>query len=358
MSKEAFQEFISNKLFTETKPVIFSDLINKFKCGPNKAKEMMYSYYEDTKNVKFQCIIVACYSNNKIKIINDIEHIENQELMIDCFIYAFNPMDEFLPVNIAIDQHDDLIIKNPNRIKIEDKTIKIERAQTVESKAVSTFKPIGQTRSKTVPEATPVKKEEHKKSMGLRSTELLVRMRKEREQKEFDRQEELRKRKQQQVEQRNKSDPKRVAQMEDLNKLFVDDDDDDDLSKTESPTKDGSPIQAKSEVINASELEELLDTTAEESLLELSQDPSKNQKPKIQPKKGEAKEEEEEVTTYLDKDGYMVTKKTVRPTETAGPTPKKRPAASTLMNFSSKLTKKQTPKKKQGSIESFFKLSK
>lgn len=368
MTEETFSHYISERLFTDVKPVMITDLINKFKCGPNKAKKAMYAYYKDTKNVKFQCIIIACYKDDKIKIINDIQNIENQDQLTDCFIYAFNPTEVFNPVNIPVDQYDHLLFKNPNKLKIQMETesqtqtqTPAARSKTVETKSTGIPTTTKQAqRSKTEPEEVKPKKETKKKDMGLKSTALLARMRKERVEKETNRIEELRKRKQEDAAKREEkvnSDPKRAAQLDELNQLFVNDEDvdDDDAMEVDAPIKiDSSAVESspkKQSVIKGSsttetELEEILDTTAEESLLELSQETNKN----------EPAEPVEEVTTYVDKDGYMVTKKNPNIT-TEKPKSNKRTPVSSLMNSSSKLAKKAQGKKKQGSIESFFKRS-
>lgn len=369
MSEEEFNQFISERLFTDVKPVMITDLINQFKCGPNKAKKAMYAYYKDTKNVKFQCIIMACYGDDKIKIINDIQNIENPDQLTDCFIYAFNPTESFNPINVPVDQYDYLLFKNPNKVNIElevqnqTQTQKpAVRSKTIEIKSSGQSSPAAapSKRAKTVPEEMAPKKETKKKDMGLKSTALLARMRKERADKEAQRLEELRKRKQEEnakKEEKIKSDPKRKAQMNELNQLFVNDEDldDDDMMEIDTPIKiDSSAVESSSPKkpqvkkgvpATQTELEEILDTTAEESLLELSQEPSTTK----------TTEPVEEVTTYMDKDGYMVTKKNVVAAEK--PKSNKRAPVSSLMNTSAKLAKKAQGRKKQGSIESFFKRS-
>lgn len=372
MSVDEYSEYISDRLFSEVKPVIFTDLINNFKCGPNKAKSEMYAYYKNTKNVKFQCVIVACYSNDTIKIINDLNNIDDQDKMSDCFIYAFNPMDVFNPVNDTIVNYEDLRIQNPNKVKIIGNKGETEvvpsRAKTLD-KNTTDDKPVSgpPKRSSTVPaklNASNIeKKDEPKKKEGkLRPTELLAKMRKERQEKEANRQEELKRRKEEQEQQRLKNDPKIAAQMKDLNDIFGDDDLDD--YESEEPSKkmtnsdivsESSPQKLRTDntktTINASDLEEILDTTGEESLLMLSQNQTDSKK-KQEKKKAE---EEEEVSTYMDEDGYMVTKKT-----TKNPIPPKSETKRKLQPPSSsestaKKAKAVPAKKKQGSLDFFFK---
>lgn len=372
MSVDEYSNYISDRLFSEVKPVIFTDLINNFKCGPNKAKSEMYAYYKNTKNVKFQCVIVACYLNDTIKIINDLNNIDDQDKITDCFIYAFNPMDVFNPVNDTIVNYEDLRIQNPNKVKIIGNKGETEvvpsRAKTLD-KNTTNDKPVSGApkRSSTVPAKSNAsnieKKDEPKKKEGkLRPTELLAKMRKERQEKEANRQEELKKRKEEQEQQRLKNDPKTAAQMKDLNDIFGDDDFDD--YESEEPSKkmansdivsESSPQKLRTDntktTINASDLEEILDTTGEESLLMLSQNQTDSKK-KQEKKKAE---EEEEVSTYMDEDGYMVTKKT-----TKNPIPQKSETKRKLQPPSSnestaKKAKVVPAKKKQGSLDFFFK---
>ncbi|SMN19381.1 similar to Saccharomyces cerevisiae YJR043C POL32 Third subunit of DNA polymerase delta, involved in chromosomal DNA replication [Maudiozyma saulgeensis] len=386
MSDEDYSKFISDKLFTKVKPVIFTDLINQFKCGPSKAKSQMYSYYKNTSNVKFQCVLVACYSNDKIKIINDINNIENPDKLTDCFIYAFNPMDVFNPINETVVRMDDLLIKNPNKISIESsneiKATELTRPRTLDNDTKPKKLTTEVKRSKTEPQTSKknnqtMKEEstkEQKPEGKLRPTELLAKMRLERQQKEKDRQEELKKRKDEHVQQKIKNDPKTAAQMKELNDIFANDDmsdyvEEDHSKRTEIKIDDktitqSSPQKKQASTINPSDLEEILDTTGEESLLMLSQNaenkqsvPSKD-KPNQEVKK-DAEEEEEEVTTYLDEDGYMVTKKSANKPEPATKTEsRKRSPIAPSLKSSVKKVKAAPTKKKQGSLDFFFKKNK
>lgn len=372
MSGEEYSEYISDRLFSKVKPVIFTDLINKFKCGPNKAKSEMYTYYKNTKNVKFQCVIVACYSNDTIKIVNDLNNIDDQDRMTDCFIYAFNPMDVFNPVNDTIVNYDDLRIQNPNKVKIISSKHDTETVPT-RSKTLDNNNTNGNTfgsntkRSKTVPiksaSSNVVNKDEPNNKEGkLRPTELLAMRRKERQEKEANRLEELKKRKEEQQKQSLKKDPKTAAQMEELKDIF--DNEDLDNYESEEPSKkatkpevvsESSPQKKKTDntkaTINASDLEEILDTTGEESLLMLSQNQSNTNKK--EEKKEE--EEEEEVNTYMDEDGYMVTKKTSKKPAPAKSETKRKTQLPSSKQPATKKAKAAPVKKKQGSLDFFFK---
>lgn len=373
MSEEEYSEYISDKLFSKIKPVIFTDLINKFKCGPNKAKSEMYTYYKKTKNVKFQCVIVACYANDTIKIVNDLNYINDQDNMTDCFIYAFNPMDVFNAVNDTIVNYENLRIQNPNKIKIieskDDTELVPTRAKTLDNGTsnnsnnntfTNTTKRSNTVPAKSNPGNVVMKDEPKKKEEKLRPTELLAKMRKERQEKEANRQEELKKRKEEQEQERLKKDPETVAQMKELKDIFDSDDLDD--YESDEPSKaitksdianESSPQKSKTgntkTTINASDLEEILDTTGEESLLMLSQNQSNSNK------KEEKKEEEEEVSTYMDEDGYMVTKKTSKKPVPVQPETKRKIQLPSSKEPITKKTKAVPTKKKQGSLDFFFK---
>ncbi|CCK73461.1 DNA polymerase delta subunit POL32 NDAI_0G04780 [Naumovozyma dairenensis CBS 421] len=412
MEEEKITEYINEKLFTEIKPVLFTDLIAHFKIGPSRAKKFMYSYYKSTStvtNVKFNCILMCCYSNGTIKLINDLKEVtpnENENAngneMVDCFIYAFNPMDTFIPVNIIVDQLGSLSIKNPYKLTISEKSLKaidtrtLQRSKTVNasSSVSATTSPRGINRATTVPdtldatkradkveadrriETPPVKKA--KKSMGLKSTVLLEKMRKNREAKEAERQMELKKRREEALVKQVKKDPKMKAQMDELNKLFVEDDEegeDDDLQNISSdekvvsesiPLSTGDDESEEPEIVpknnniekkksDTTDMEAIFDTTAEESLLEISN-------PTVVAKGQDEVEREEESaanSSYVDEDGYIVTK---RPAVSTPSQPSKRQQTRPIGKTTTPVSRSKRPgsssgKKKQGSIESFFKRS-
>ena len=227
-------EYINDRLFTDEKPVLFTDLVHKFQIGPSKAKETMYAYYKDNQTTKFNCIIVCCYTD-KIKVVHDVNHVESQDSLVDCFIYAFNPMEEFTPVNLAYDQRDYLTIKNPHRLivpEVRSKTLEQEPVTNKDNRRSIT------ARSRTAPEtkeekSVPQKPTAKTKSTGLRSTALLAKMRADREEKEAQRQKELEERRQQQAEEDRE---RNTAQMSELNKMFVSDSDEDETHQREKST--------------------------------------------------------------------------------------------------------------------------
>lgn len=353
-------EFISNRLFTEIKPVLFQDLIYKFKMGPSRAKGLMYEYYKQNTNAKFNCTLMCCYSNGLIKVIQDINAVNDSDASIeDCFIYALNPLVEFIPVNKAIDQTGCLSIKNPYVLKGGVPTM--ERPQTTGS-YTSVKREIGTSsfqRSKTVPSdsktAAAAVKIKPAKEMGLRSTAILAKMRKEREEKEKERQMELQKRREAKKEQHTVSDPMREAQLQELNSMFDEEDGDIDMHDVKSESEPPkvkeepvlipvpSPIKKEEEHKEANNnLEDLLETTAEDSLMELGKASS--------PKKEAQEQEPEEESSYVDEDGYIVTSRSVTKPVPLPKTAKreaKHPKAVTAF----------VQKKKQKTLENFFKKS-
>ena len=386
MSGEAVNNFISDRLFTNVQPVTITDLIQKFKIGPSAAKQALYHYYKDIQNVKYQCVIIIVYSDNRITIVKDLASIENEDEIKDCFIYALNPIDEFIPNNPAIDQYKCIPITNPYKLEVEHPRPSTVGAQPSRVPHKSTAE-----RSKTVPggvtagsvRVTGSAAQKKTKDMGLKSTALLAKMKKERAMKEEERQRELHRRKQEELEYRTKSDKKRASQLNDLQNLFVSDDDDNDDDeegeKYKSPKKatDGhsrshqessqsSPKRLKTEFHTAAELIDILDTTAEESLLKSSQ--SQNTDEQGQKEKTAAvditvdkKPTEEEtpgdtVSSYVDKDGYIVTKKVSHTLEKHTTSTNRPRVASFISSIGAK--KSHPQRRKQGTIESFFKKSK
>lgn len=441
MSTSKVIEYINDKLHRRCQPIVFTDLMNNFHIGSSDAKQTMYNYYKETTTMKFNCIIMICYKDGTIKMATDLNETETQSSkdILDCFIYAFNPNKEFIPVYELNDQSGSNLIVNPYKLVIEnEKKVEsigspIKRSQT-DSKVSNVKKDIvfNPVRSKTdsavnsksnSSDKNTSKKNEPakpKKSIGLKSTEILAKMRKARDEKEAERQRQLKQRKQE--EEANKlrrlnNDPTRKAQMEDLNKLFVDSDEDDAAGVDMNDNKNTNESNKKSEgedsdvattttsiikmnkTIDGSKLESLPDITAEDSSLEIEGDePSNNKRnnetvdprsriESINPSetleaenKEQAKKEplgeesiEEIVTSYVDEDGYIVTnRKRPQPIsinsdnskrnigQSSSPKKVTSRAKSILANFGNASKKSSLPprkKVKQGSIESFFKKS-
>ncbi|CCF58725.1 hypothetical protein KAFR_0F01290 [Kazachstania africana CBS 2517] len=364
MDEEKVIEYINERLFTEVKPVLFTDLISYFNCGPSAAKRHLYTYYKKTTTAKFNCVLMVCYNDDTIKMLHDINDIGDQEAVTDCFIYALNPMEQFNPAMTSSYKYDQLIIRNPNKVVTSDTEMK--RAKTLEEK--TTGKPVKPSvRAKTVPEVKEEPKQEakkpNKKEMGLRSTAILAKMRKEREEKEAARQAELRRRKLK-AEERVNSDPKRKAQMEELNQLFVNDEDDDELLDSDTNNNNNNsveapPVKEAVEPTKQNELEDLLDTTVDDSLMDLPDSvPATSPETNGTLQEKPSEDSEPSVTTYVDKDGYTVTKLNNTPAQVKSSTPQKRGRPTASSRSSGPAPKKTAAKKKQGSIESFFKRSK
>lgn len=342
---------------------------------------------------------MICYADNSIKLVTDLNTIdqdeaENNSNITDCFIYAFNPTNEFNPVNLPLEEPycmikntliDEVIVdttpttekllptkKEPKATGFGFKTKQSDIATKKEdSKAIGSKDKITTNNEATKNSSKP-------KSTGLRSMKLLEKMRKSREEKEQKRQQELKER---QVKQRElkeielNNDPKRKKQLEDLNKLFIDESDDDiDIDKDENSSVDTNVKQqddeqhkTKTSIINDkkiddNELDELLDTTMEESMI-MSSQPINNKKEQTQRQEQEEekpeKEKEPQVTTYTDKDGYIVTKVNKSNSHpNLSSTKSSSSIASAKKRLNSPIKKKTTSpvkKRKQGSIESFFK---
>ncbi|KAL3235566.1 DNA polymerase delta subunit POL32 [Nakaseomyces bracarensis] len=369
---ESVRDYISDRLFHAVKPVLFTDLVHEFRKGAEWAKSAMFSYYKGTgENVKFHCVIVCCLSGGRVGVVQDLARVEEfEEEVTDCFIYAFNPMEEVIPFN-EVYRHD------PGFITIKN-SYELVRGEPASESPVKTIKtesrPLGRTTNKPVDKATkPVEKEKEKdkkkgKDMGLRSTALLARMRKEREDKEQERQAELKRRREESQKKALERDPKKSKQMDELSKMFDEDEDDDlmDIDDEERPvtapaevgstvTAEGISNRTNQTQLEESELDEIMDTTAEESLLEIKhrQEPELSSQVKqetntVEPLHQPVQEPEPE--TYVDEDGYIVTKRAAQP-ETK---PKPKPAAKTPIRSKTEPSAFK-PKKKQGSIESFFK---
>ena len=339
--------FINEKLFTEVKPVLFTDLIYQLKVGPSMAKKLMFDYYKQTTNAKYNCVVICCYKNQTIKIIHDVGNIPEEDSIIDCFIFAFNPMDAFLPHYSIINQKDCLTIENPYELKVRESLKIIERTKTLEEKSKPLVRPTA--RSKTTPEETTGKKSKSK-DMGLRSTALLAKMRKDRNDKEMSRQNELRKRREENIEKINKGNPEREAQMKELNNLFVEDDLDDEEPNEGSHSNLPEQTLTDDRKKSNNDLEDLLETTAEDSLMEVP----KIHQTKI-PEAEDLKEPkfEEERSSFVDEDGYIVTKRPATSTPPPKPSPATRRALSSSKEQETPSSNKRL--KKQGTLESFFK---
>ncbi|QLL34518.1 hypothetical protein HG536_0G03800 [Torulaspora globosa] len=340
MAEEVF-EYINERLFTEEKPVLFTDLICRFKVGPSKAKYLMYSYYKQNTSTKFNCIIICVGKDGSIKVVNDLDSFDDQQTLADCFIYALNTTDIFTPVSIARDLHDFLPIRNCFDLKVVPK-----RAKTLDAEPTAKPSPLPTARSRTVPEAkeTTRKPPAKSKNTGLRSTAILAKMRGERERKERERREELQRRRQEQVERETKNDKKRSAQMAELDNLF---DDEDDMPDEKQPSATPEPYTAtpereESTPLDKQELEELLETTADDSLMH-----TKNAEEQDTPETRPGAD-----SSYVDEDGYTVTNRAATSTPPQKPA-HKRPSTASKPDVPAKRAAAKG-KTTQGTLESFF----
>lgn len=188
--------------------------------------------------------------------------------------------------------------------------------------------------------------------MGLRSTALLARMKKDRDDKEASRQNELRKRKEENMQKINKENPERVAQMEKLNSLFVEDDlEDEELDENTRP-KSPEKAAVEDNDKNSNDLEDLLETTAEDSLMEV---PKAKQTERSVTEISKEPKAEEESSSFIDEDGYIVTKRPATSTPPRKSSPVTKRALSSKQQEPSSSSSSSKRSKKQGTLESFFK---
>lgn len=351
-------KFIHERLFNDCEVVLYTDIMTQFQYTNNQAKKEMYKYYKTTKS-KVNCVIVCCYAGGLISIIQDLANFEPSDDIVDAFIYAFSTMEQFTVVNkpnsrpLAIENAFEFVqkasaapveaVREPVLAPALRSKTKPEDVKTTEP--ARKLLPKAPVRAKTHPQESG--KKEKSKDMGLQSTRLLQKMRQEREQREQERLQELRKRKERQME-KVANDPQRKKEMQELSTMFDDDSDDEDgeegasgegsaqppITEVSSPDAARAPVGAKDEDVGHQdlghqELGELLETTAEESLVEVPA-----------PK--------EEPSTYVDDEGYIVTQ---RPAQRASSTPIKRKSDRTAPVEA----KSEPPKKKvQKSLMSFF----
>ncbi|CCH59982.1 hypothetical protein TBLA_0C01680 [Henningerozyma blattae CBS 6284] len=394
----------------------FQDLIFQFQIGPSQAKQLLYDYYKtikcanddsnDSKTHDFNLVIVAVYKSGNIKVINDVNNIPNKSELLDCFIYGFNPTDSFIPTNQLMDQTVFINLRNPVTLKIPEGTPTIidsassdaptttptdkikpplekldpfssmkQRSKTVgtstESKEADKTNPISSgsaKRSKTIPSDT-----------GLRSTAILARMRKQREEKENERKEQLNRRKEELIEKQKeteaKDSTKKREQLKDLNTLFVDASDEeieDKESNTNNSNKDGtdphlykelsktSTKNPQSTELNEEELAELLDTTTEASILEIS---------KSDAQKGVDNDNQEKITTsnplekkidtevVRDEEGYILSTRK-QPQAQSSPVQKRTYSSPSTTNSATKKPRTSNKKQRQSTLTGFFKLAK
>ncbi|SCU91418.1 LAME_0E12442g1_1 [Lachancea meyersii CBS 8951] len=349
-------KFIHCRLTEDVQVVLFTDLMAKFSITSNEAKAAMYDFYNATTS-KVHCVIVCGYKSGLIRIVDDLEKFEDDDSILDAFIYAFNPMDQFVPVNsmtkrpVAVSNCYELAVETavPSGTNMETKmgseTINTgpNKRPTVRSQTLPSRLTGSRPQS---PAATKLQPKPAVKNTGeLRSTALLQKMRKEREDKERRRQDELRKRRKMQQDKVN-NDPKRKQELEELSAMFDSDEEEGDAEgkqpRSDPPsTNDANFFPSETAKPTEAELGELLETTAEESLVEIKP-PSRNQRAADE----EPDKQGDEPQTYLDEEGYTVTQ---RPAQRASSTPVKR-SARIVPNISESVSKKP----KQQSLMNFF----
>lgn len=363
-------KYINDRLFTDIQPVIYTDLTTNFQLTSSRAKRELYNYY-CTTNGKVSCVVVVVRANGSIQLVQD-SNVEDHDI-VDAFIYGFNPTEQFTCVNRPLVNHP-LTIKNCHEVSIT-KATNTRNAQRAKSVADPVTAPVPSRRSHTFPEVKPKqdktedendnKKSDKFKNMGLQSTRLLQKMKQEREAKEQARLQELQKRKDN-ARCSTAVDTKTKKQNEELAKLFEDEDEDDDdteLKEEEKPNVEEIDTQPDCQVdtqqdnqIDPDELENLLDTTADESLMEISS-LKKQQQQQQQRQEQEQLQTPAKASTYIDEDGYIVTQKPATPTKrtTQRTTQRNNVSQKTQTKRPQESATTKGPKKKvQKSLMSFF----
>ncbi|CEP62270.1 DNA polymerase delta subunit POL32 LALA0_S05e01684g [Lachancea lanzarotensis] len=339
-------KYIHTRVIEDVQVVLFTDVMAEFSVNSSKAKTAMYDFYKTTTS-KVHCVIVCAYNSGLVRIVNDLDNFEDSDSILDAFIYAFNPMEQFSPVNSMVKRP--VAVANFYKPTVESDIPSIANEDT--DKSVKVEKPAASNRStirahtlpsklggaKSQPQDPPKKK----KTGELRSTALLQKMRQEREDKERERLEELRKRRQLQQDRAN-NDPKRKKELEDLSAMFDSDEENANEQEQQASSVDVSePEISETPVPTEAELGDILETTAEESLVEVKPPGQDQETGSQQPEQDSAEPE-----TYLDDEGYTVTR---RPAQRAASTPVKRSARVVPSSAES-----ASKKPKQQSLMNFF----
>ncbi|AMD20598.1 HDL146Wp [Eremothecium sinecaudum] len=361
---EKIQGYVNEQVLTASGSVTITDIAEKFNIDVYSAKRELYQFYSTKKNTDLNYLIMCEYSNGNFKLVQNGTELDRDGLQ-DVYVYGISPSKNFCIIS-SIREHPTL--SNPwEVVRVEEESIPVEnnapRAKSHVAKAEDQEKRPSKRTSNSFASNTSAKKQhiatnentkqEDKFSSGLRSTAILARMREERERKERERQDELRMRK----EKSTSISSEKKTQMEKLMKLFDSDDDqsdkiqepqirtEDDIAVKDSPTV-VEPADATDD--NNDNLDELLETTADESFLVSSQpiNSASNQTSKTP--------DSPEATTFVDDDGYIVTKKTQNVSMPGAVT---KQGAATKAAQQPKVTKKPSNphKKVQSSLASFFK---
>ncbi|CAR30625.1 DNA polymerase delta subunit POL32 [Lachancea thermotolerans CBS 6340] len=345
--------YIHERLFDSVQVVLFTDVMAEFQLSSGRAKAEMYQFYRTTSS-KVNCVIVCCYAGGVVKVVEELGTFERTDDLLDAFIYAFNPMQQFAPVNalarrpVGVANCFELRVEEPQVVASQAEESKPQQPRAAANRAHT-------VPQRAAPSAVKQKASGVTKTGGLRSTALLQKMRQEREERERARHEELQRRKQAREEQLA-NDPQRKREMEELASIF--DSDEEEHTAGQQPSSeppsdtraDSEPepqpepesqdrntaAAAGREPISQAELGELLETTAEESLIETAPPP--------------AAPVDAEPETYVDEEGYTVTR---RPAQRASSTPSKR-ARSSPRAAAPASTPQQSKKRKQQSLMSFF----
>lgn len=372
------------------------------------AKKLLYSFYK-----KHEDLVEATYlisgtldGNNdlKIKVTKDINEREKFDKIQSIQIYSLSPqnieINEIIATaNAQIQEYavDESklskwgLIKGPELIKI-DPIAKQEKTQSQAS--VNSRKP----EPKNAPSSASKKKEFP--DMGLRSAQILNRNKKKEDEAkpkartatqptfgstsnkqskakpERSKTEPAKESKSEVEQAKSKADTKKdVAakaekdkKQKELESMFDDDDDDDILMEERSVKKDDEDVETTEKVSKKDEdLEGIFDssfsqTQSQPNKEEVEPTPKDDEpevvedaKPEEEQKEEEREEEKDEVTSFYDEDGYLVTKVTEKPKAKPKPKPKARPSPTPSAPAKrSKTTGSSSGSKQQSSLMSFF----
>ncbi|AGO12284.1 AaceriAEL075Wp [[Ashbya] aceris (nom. inval.)] len=364
---DSIQEFLNVQLIQNCQLATVTDLADKFDLDAGAAKRALLEYYSATKNKEVQRLIVCVYGTGTIRVVYDDADVHRDGLT-DAFLYGLSPSSN---LSLSTTVRSNPTLKNPyTLVAVPDDEGAPEPPQRSRTEAVEDGPRPNVRGNQTYPAAakpsppkvgTPQAKA-GKFETGLRSTAIIARMREDREKKERERQEELKKRRQKST---IVTEEKKL-QMAKLAQLFDGDSDSGDEEKggpdlaavlASQPSVSAPDVAAPSAAPDQSlDLEALLDTTADESLLSIHPDQGSPTRDSQAPESTAALHESQPQSTTEDEDGYLVTTKTQH---SASPAPSssgaKRPAQR-AGGPPPKSAKTAAPSKKvQSSLMNFFK---
>ncbi|AEY96913.1 FAEL075Wp [Eremothecium gossypii FDAG1] len=363
---DSIQEFLNVQLIQNCQLATVTDLADKFGLDAGAAKSALLAYHSATKNKEVHRLIVCVYSTGTIRVVCDDDDVPREDLA-DVFLYGLSPSSSLA---ISANVRSNPTLRNPyTLVAVPDDEAAAEPPQRSRTQAADAGPRPNLRGNQTYPAAakpSPSKAgtaqaKAGKFDSGLRSTAIIARMREDREKKERERQEELKKRRQKStiVTEEKKLQIAKLAQ------LF---DGDSDSGDEEMDGRDEEAVLAPLPPVSAPDvaapaaapdqtldLEALLDTTADESLLSIHPDQNS-------PTRGS--QDHASTLTSLDaqpqsttdEDGYLVTTKILPSAPPAAlPSGAKRPAQRAGGPPSKSAKTAPASKKVQSSLMNFFK---